>query len=74
MNRLEYLSQFSNAVLVPELRLLQAMGGKRNRCGRSFNAGGAVNKSEMKHRKTWCEKQLKEIGQFGAVLEKGFKA
>lgn len=69
MTRLEHLSQFSNAVLSPELNV--------SPLPKSF-AIGKPTKSESKgelsfldeqFRQKWCEKQFEIIGEFGAVLE-----
>ena len=72
MTRLEHLSQFSNAVLTPELNTVESMQQQRiQHGGRADVASVAIGKYEMKCRKAWCAKQFKEIGQFGAVLTKG---
>ena len=72
MNRLEYLSQFSNAVLSPELNC------DPNNMLRARSAGRAmfetlaipqVSQNEKEFRKMWCEEQLGLIGGFGAVIE-----
>lgn len=69
MTRLEYLSQFSNAVLSPELNTFKGSWGDRsNHSGRAkrFEAQGFVSKVEKDFRKRWCKKQ--DLGEFGAVL------
>ena len=72
MNRLEYLSQFSNAVLSPELNC------DPNNMLRARSAGRAmfetlaipqVSRNEKEFRKMWCKEQLGLIGGFGAVIE-----
>lgn len=72
MNRLEYLSQFSNAVLSPELNC------DPNNMLRARSAGRAmfetlaipqVSRDEKEFRKMWCKEQLGLIGEFGAVIE-----
>lgn len=74
MNRLEYLSQFSNAVLSPELNC------DPNNMLRAKSAGKAmfenlavtqVGQEEKEFRKMWCKEQLGLIGEFGAVLGGG---
>lgn len=69
MNRLEYLSQFSNAVLSPELNTYDSsMDDRSGHCGRAkvFQSEGFVSKNEKQFRKRWCVNQ--NLGEFGAVL------
>ena len=69
MNRLEYLSQFSNAILTPELNSKECMQQQRTQhCGRAYMAGVTVGKHELKYRKAWCAQQFNSIGEFGAIL------
>ena len=72
MTRLEHLSQFSNAVLSPELNC------DPNNMLRARSAGRAmfetlaipqVSRDEKEFRKMWCKEQLGLIGEFGAVIE-----
>ena len=69
MSRLEYLSQFSNAVLTPELNTVESMQQQRiQHGGRAYMTGVTVGKHELKYRKAWCAQQFNSIGEFGAVL------
>lgn len=70
MTRLEYLSQFSNAVLSPELNTCAIPLPKR---GSAWATVFDYNNSDLKDweiafRKAWCEQQIELIGEFGAVL------
>ena len=71
MTRLEHLSQFSNAVLSPELNTCAIPLLKH--CV-YWVANFDCNNSELKadeiaFRKAWCEQQIALIGEFGAVME-----
>lgn len=59
MTRLEHLSQFSNAVLSPEL----------NTCEFPMPMPELRWVDEIEFRKKWCEDQISLIGEFGAVFE-----
>ena len=61
MTRLEYLSQFSNAVLSPELNTREITVPKHE----------LRWADEIEFRQKWCEKQIELIGEFGAVLGGG---
>ena len=61
MTRLEYLSQFSNAVLSPEL----------NTCEIPMSKHELRWADEIEFRQKWCEEQVELIGEFGAVLGGG---
>ena len=73
MTRLEYLSQFSNAVLTPELNTCEI---PLQRCGSGwasifdYNKGG-LSEGEIEFRQNWCKQQIELIGEFGAVLGGG---
>ena len=58
MTRLEYLSQFSNAVLTPELNTCETPKPKHE----------LRRADEFEFRKNWCKQQIELIGEFGAVL------
>lgn len=70
MTRLEYLSQFSNAVLSPELNTCEIpLPG----CGSSWASifdhnQGELRECEIEFRQDWCKQQIESIGEFGAVL------
>lgn len=71
MTRLEHLSQFSNAVLSPELNTC-VIPMKKHVTYRATDFES--NNSELKaddiaFRKKWCEEQISLIGEFGAVME-----
>ena len=71
MTRLEHLSQFSNAVLSPELNACETPFPKR---GSVWATNFDYNNSDLKaddiaFRKKWCEQQIALIGEFGAVME-----
>lgn len=71
MTRLEHLSQFSNAVLSPELNTCEIPFPKR---GSVWATNFDYNNSDLKaddiaFRKAWCEQQISLIGEFGAVME-----
>lgn len=71
MTRLEHLSQFSNAVLSPELNTCEIPFPK---CGSVWATNFDYNNSDLKaddiaFRKAWCEQQIALIGEFGAVME-----
>ena len=61
MTRLEYLSQFSNAVLTPEL----------NTCEIPLPKHELRWADEIEFRQDWCKQQIELIGEFGAVLGVG---
>ena len=70
MTRLEYLSQFSNAVLTPELNTCEI---PMPRHGPGWASIFDCNNSELKDweiefRQDWCKQQIELIGEFGAVL------
>ena len=70
MTRLEYLSQFSNAVLSPELNTCEIPLPTH---GSGWASIFDYNQSDLKEweiefRKKWCEEQVALIGEFGAVL------
>lgn len=71
MTRLEHLSQFSNAVLSPELNTCVIPMPKH---GSGWAEIFDHNNSDLKaddiaFRKKWCEQQVSLIGEFGAVME-----
>lgn len=73
MTRLEYLSQFSNAVLTPELNTCEIPLPKH---GSNWASIFDYNNSDLKaddiaFRKKWREEQIALIGEFGAVLGGG---
>ena len=73
MTRLEYLSQFSNAVLTPELNTCEIPFPKH---GSSWASIFDYNNSDLKaddieFRQDWCKQQIELIGEFGAVLGGG---
>ena len=73
MTRLEYLSQFSNAVLTPELNICEIPLPKH---GSSWASIFDYNNSDLKaddieFRQDWCKQQIELIGEFGAVLGGG---
>ena len=73
MTRLEYLSQFSNAVLSPELNTCEIPSPKH---GSSWASIFDYNNSDVKaddieFRQDWCKQQIELIGEFGAVLGGG---
>ena len=73
MTRLEYLSQFSNAVLTPELNTCEIPLLKH---GSSWASIFDYNNSDLKaddieFRQDWCKQQIELIGEFGAVLGGG---
>ena len=73
MTRLEYLSQFSNAVLTPELNTCEIPLSKH---GSSWASIFDYNNSDLKaddieFRQDWCKQQIELIGEFGAVLGGG---
>ena len=61
MTRLEYLSQFSNAVLTPELNTYEIPILKHE----------LRWADEFEFREKWCKQQIELIGGFGAVLGGG---
>ena len=69
MTRLEYLSQFSNVVLTPELNTCEiAMPGQAS----IFNHNNSdLKMDDIAFRKNWCKQQIELIGEFGAVLGGG---
>ncbi len=73
MTRLEYLSQFSNAVLTPGLNTCEIPLPKH---GSSWASIFDYNNSDLKaddieFRQDWCKQQIELIGEFGAVLGGG---
>lgn len=70
MTRLEHLTQFSNAVLSPELNTCE-IPLKNSRSGHAVNSPkeGEWRKDETAFRKAWSEQQSALIGEFGAVME-----
>lgn len=71
MTRLEHLTQFSNAVLSPELNAceyLMKKGGSGHAVYFS-NKHSKLKTDEIAFRKAWCEQQADLIGEFGAVIE-----
>ena len=73
MTRLEYLSQFSNAVLSPELNTCEIPLLKH---GSNWASIFDYNNSDLKaddieFRQDWCKQQIELIGEFGAVLGGG---
>ena len=71
MTRLEHLSQFSNAVLRPELNTCVLPLLKHGSCWAiTFDHNNRDLKAdEIAVRKTGCEQQIASIGEFGAVME-----
>ena len=73
MTRLEYLSQFSNAVLTPELNTCEIPLPKHGSSWASifdYNQG-ELRECEIEFREKWCKQQIELIGEFGAVLGGG---
>ena len=73
MTRLEYLSQFSNAVLSPELNTCEIPLPKHGSAWASifdYNQG-EVKLDEIAFHQDWCKQQIELIGEFGAVLGGG---
>ena len=70
MTRLEYLSQFSNAVLTPELNTCEIPLPKHGtRWASIFDYNqGELRECEIEFREKWCKQQIELIGEFGAVL------
>ena len=73
MTRLEYLSQFSNAVLTPELNTCEIpMPTHGSNWASIFDYNNSDLKADdIEFRKKWCEEQIALIGEFGAVLGGG---
>lgn len=71
MTRLEHLSQFSNAVLSPELNTCSIPLLKHGLCwATNFEHNSSELKAEeIAFRKKWCEQQISLIGEFGVVME-----
>ena len=70
MNRLDELSKISNAILTPHLNFNPAHKSKSvNFAGSQY--GGELTEYEKAFRKRWCERQMKKIGYYGAVLSCG---
>ena len=71
MTRLEHLSQFSNAVLSPELNTCVIPLLKHGSCWAiTFDHNNSELKAdEIAFHKAWCEQQIALIGEFGAVIE-----
>lgn len=67
MNRLDELSKISNAVLTPHLNcdlgLITHNDGEAE-----YHVVTELKDIDKRRRKRWCEKQLREIGAYGAVL------
>ena len=73
MTRLEYLPQFSNAVLSPELNTCEIPLPKHRTGWASifdYNQG-ELRECEIEFREKWCKQQIELIGEFGAVLGGG---
>lgn len=73
MTRLEYLSQFSNAVLSPELNTCEIPLPTHGSGWASifdYNQG-KLRECEIEFRQDWCKQQIELIGEFGAVLGGG---
>lgn len=69
MNRLECLSQFSNAVLTPEQNSdKSSMANTRKSGGVRIKVSADISEEDILFRKMWCRDQIKNIGEFGAVL------
>jgi hypothetical protein len=70
MTRLEHLSQFSNAVLSPELNTCE-FPMKKGGSGYAVNLPkkGEWRADETAFCKAWSEQQSALIGEFGAVFE-----
>lgn len=71
MTRLEHLTQFSNAVLSPELNACESLM-KKGGSGHAVyfsNKHGELKAEEFAFCKAWCEQQIALIGEFGAVFE-----
>ena len=70
MTRLERLTQFSNAVLSPELNTCE-FPMKKGGSGHAVNfpKKGEWRADETAFCKAWCEQQIALIGEFGAVME-----
>ena len=73
MTKLEYLSQFSNAVLSPELNTCEIPMSKRGSSWASIfdHNQGELKECEIEFRQDWCKQQIESIGEFGAVLGGG---
>lgn len=73
MTRLEYLSQFSNAVLSPELNTCEIPLPKHGSAWATVfdHNQGEVKLDEIAFRQDWCKQQIELIGEFGAVLGGG---
>ena len=70
MTRLEHLSQFSNAVLSPELNTCVIPLPKYPSWATEFETNNSELKADdITFRKAWCEQQIALIGEFGAVME-----
>ena len=71
MTRLEHLSQFSNAVLSPELNTCVLPLLKHGSCWavEFYHNNSELKADEIAFRKAWCEQQIALIGEFGAVME-----
>ena len=73
MTRLEYLSQFSTAVLSPELNTCEIPLPTHGSSWASIfdHNQGELRECEIEFRQDWCKQQIELIGEFGAVLEGG---
>ena len=74
MTELERLSQFSNAVLSPELNCDLSKTLRLKTSGKSFfdkNYALPMKKDEIEFRKAWCKEQSYLLGEFGAVFGVG---
>ena len=71
MTRLEHLSQFSNAVLSPELNTCEFPMKKHvtYRAADFESNNSDLKADDIAFRKKWCEQQVSLIGEFGAVME-----
>ena len=68
MNRLEYLSQFSNAVLTPELNHQPLQKHSKGGFYCSIFDCGQVSNTDRLFRENWCKEQLGRVGEFGATI------
>ena len=71
MTRLEHLTQFSNAVLSPELNTCVIPMPKHvtYRAADFESNNSDLKADDIAFRKKWCEQQIALIGEFGAVME-----
>ena len=66
MNKLDELSKISNAVLTPHLNC--DLSKMKSRVKRSTKKAAPITIEEIWRIEDWCEKQLREIGDCGAVF------